>query len=184
MKHYLRFFLIFLLLIILSSCNNQLGLSGSEAPDFELSMATFNEDQIKTYVQDKDSMIIETAFWNEEREMLSDNDVFEASMELSSEPIELPPYEVELDNYYLDFDFTTAEDIPNYFIAFAVFEDGQQAYWQEEIPNGVFSYTAPHTGPGITKCLVILQWKNEDDMVLGQQKVKFNLNVLEKNNIS
>ncbi|WP_147232393.1 hypothetical protein [Paraliobacillus ryukyuensis] len=54
-------------------------------------------------------------------------------------------------------------------------------YWEGEIPeNGVFNFSPPQTGTGITKANVILQWKRDESTVLGEQSIRFKLNVADK----
>ncbi|WP_067843334.1 hypothetical protein [Amphibacillus sediminis] len=167
------------LLLVLVSCSNNT-LIESEAPEFELLIVRSGQDLYEGDTQKKDGLIIETSFWDEENEKLSDDEILSFYLNLQEENNDLKPYEVVLDKYLVNFDFSQAKDKPNYYIAVVGFEGEEGGYWQGDIPdNGIYGFSPPDPGAGITKAMVIFQWIDEDSVVMGQQIIRFNLKVLE-----
>lgn len=176
----MKIFVVFnLLLFSLIGCSNQNDhLIENQPPEFELSIMNSGDSLSNPTLLEKTGLSIETDHWDTEEGTLTDEEVLSTAMSLREEHVNLQPYEVILDRYLINFDFSKAEDKPNYFFAFITSDEEEALYWEGEIPDdGVFTFSPPYTGIGIVKVKIIFQWQQTESVVLGQQTVRFDLNV-------
>lgn len=170
--------LLIIIFPLIISCSDSYTLTMDSPPEFELKIARAGDNPDQSELQSKDGLIIETTFWNEEPEVFTQDDLLNLVFSLSS--VEAEPYEVKINKYWLQFDFANAADQPNKGFGIANYEDGSRSWWELEIDSkGVVEYSAPDHEPGLNRAVIIFQWIDENSMVLGQQFVRFNLNVIE-----